>query len=74
MTVRAFFPILLLVIFVLVICLLLLTDSFLKICLNMSGFVAGMTFWYVCTLFMPSVFSSGPTFTESCADTFMLGF
>ena len=55
---------------IIVILCLLFYDSFPKVFLDMSRFVAVMTFWYV---FMPKVFSFLHVFTASCAGTFVLG-
>ena len=64
----------LLVIFVIVVLYFLFPGYFPKLFLDMSRFVAVIIFFYVCTFFMPAVFSFVPIFPASREGTFVLGF
>ena len=64
----------LLVIFNLVVIFFSLPDSITTAFLGDLRFFAVMTFWYVCTFFMPTLFYFVPIFPASCAGTLALRF
>ena len=64
----------LLVILVLVFLCSFFPEYFPEVSLEMSRFVAVMTLWYICTYFMPALFSFVPLFPASCAGTFIFRF
>ena len=64
----------LLVIFVFVVLLFFLSDYLPTVFIDMSRFVAAMSFWYIPTFFMPAVFFLVTVFPAWCAGTLVLGF
>ena len=64
----------LLVVLVLSVILFFFLDSLPIVFIDISGFVAVIIFWYVCTLFMLALFSRVPVFLISRFGTLVLGF